>query len=372
MTIETTPKDIDKLFQLMVKHDASDLHLKVGSPPILRIAGSVRELDSPPLKTAEIRHLLYQILTEEQIAGFEGSGNMDFAYGIPGVGRFRINAYRQRGSISIAARKVNVRIPSFTELNLPDAPMQRIAKMHQGMVIVAGVTGSGKSTSLASIIDYINDTRRCHIITVEDPIEYLYTDKKSFINQREVGIDVGGFHEALRYLVRQDPDVILIGEMRDQESFGVALTAAETGHLVFCTLHSSTVPQTISRILDLFPTEQAPAIRKMLTFNLRAIICQKLLPSIHKDFSRVPTTEIMICNATTAKLIAEERDEKIGEYIRSVGDDENHDFNQSLHKLITNGLVSKKVGMAVSNNAEQLEMMLRGIKLSQDRGILNT
>jgi len=367
---ETDGNDIDKLFQIMVRHDASDLHLKVGSPPLLRLAGQVRELDSPPLKGAEVRHLLYQIINEDQIKKFEAIGDIDFAYGVPGVGRFRINSFRQRGSISIACRKVNVTIPSFEELNLPLAPFKKITKMHAGLVIVAGVTGSGKSTTLASIIDYINARRRCHIITIEDPIEYLYSDKKAFINQREVGIDVSAFKDALRYIVRQDPDVILIGEMRDKESFQTALTAAETGHLVFCTLHSSTVPQTLGRILDLFLPEQHEAIRKLLMFNLKAIICQKLLPSIKEGVGRVPNTEIMMSNPTIAKLIVEGRDTEIGDLIRGMGDEENHDFNQSLVNLINGGLISKRVGLGISNNPEQLEMNLRGIKLGDDKRIL--
>ena len=374
-TVETAADvrhEIDKLFEVQCKHEASDLHMKVGAPPLLRIAGSIRELDAPPLKGAEIKKLLYDILSDEQKRWLEDNGDLDFAYGVPGVGRFRINAFFQRGSISMACRRVNVRIPSFKDLHLPGKALKKIASFKQGLVVLAGITGSGKSTTIAGMIEFINENRRCHIVTIEDPIEYLFSDKKSFINQREVGIDVPSFGKALRTVVRQDPDVILIGEMRDHETFNVSLTAAETGHLVFSTIHASTVPQTLGRVLDLFPPDQQESIRKGLSFNLKSIICQKLLPSVKEGIGRVPAVEILIVNATITKLISEGRDKDLANVIRAGEEDGMCDFNQSLVKLIQGGLISEKIGLAYSHNPEQLRMNLKGIYLADDKQILGT
>lgn len=363
-------KEIENLFRLMVKYKASDLHLKVGSPPIMRISGKVGRLETEPYTNEKIRKMLYEILDSSQIQQFEESGDLDFAYGLAGVGRFRVNVFRQRGSISLACRKVNIHIPNFQDLHLQAKAMERIANLKQGLVIVAGATGSGKSTTLASIIEYINTHRRCHIVTIEDPIEYLYTDKKSFINQREVGVDVRSFHVALKYVVRQDPDVILVGEMRDEETLEAALQASETGHLVFGTLHSSDVASTIGRILDLFPVDKEKQIRQSLAFNLRAIVCQKLLPSCREGVNVVVAQEILLCNPTAQKLIMEKQDKKLRELVRGATQEGMQDFNQSLVKLFKANLIDKKTALSASPNPEQLEMNLKGIYLGEDKGII--
>jgi twitching motility protein PilT len=238
------------------------------------------------------------------------------------------------------------------------------------MVILAGPTGCGKSTTLACVLDYINMTDKCHVVTIEDPIEYLFVDKKSFFNQREIGIDVNSFPKALKHVVRQDPDVILVGEMRDVESFDAGLIAAETGHLVFGTIHASSAAQTIGRLLDLFPTDRQPLIRQGLSFNLKSIICQKILPSCKEGVKMVPAVEIMLTNSTIQKLIANCEDKKIQDVIRGGEEEGMQDFNQSIVKLINAGLISKKVGMEYSPNPEQLKMNLQGIFLGEDRRIL--
>ncbi len=366
---ETSARELDRLFAMMPKVNASDLHLKVGSKPMLRVAGAIREVETEPLTAADVRRMVLAVLDDEQKRQFQQDQDLDFAYSVPQVGRFRVNLFMQRGAISMAARRVNTDVPNFKSANLPQV-FEKIAANQQGLALVCGITGSGKSTTLAALIDFINATRRSHIVTVEDPIEYLYRDKKSFINQREVGIDVKDFRTALRYVVRQDPDVILVGEMRDPETFETGLTAAETGHLVFGTLHSSTVAQTFGRILDMFPPDRESLVRHSLAFNLRAIVAQKLLPSIKQGVDRVPLCEIMIATPTIQKLIREGEDKKIGDAIRGGDDTGMQDFTQGLVKLVNSGLVSKKVAFAHAPNAEALKMRLQGIDVGDDHRIL--
>ncbi len=363
---------IEKLFAQMERLGASDLHLKAGSPPIFRITGKVRPLDAPPLSGEDVRDLVFAILTEKQRSGFEAEGDLDLAYSLSGIGRFRISVYRQRGSVSVAVRRVQTRIPSFKELHLETAAMERIATLRQGFVIVAGPTGTGKSTTLAALINHINHHRRCHVVTIEDPIEYLFTDKRAFINQREVGIDVASFRKALKHVVRQDPDVILIGEMRDAETVGTALTAAETGHLVFGTLHASSATQTIERMIDLFPPDREHQIRAGLRFNLRAIVCQMLVPSIKEKVRLVPVQEILMINASARKLIAEGQDQKLVELIRASRTEGMQTFNQALSRLVRGGWVSEEVALSYSPNPEQLRMLIKGIKLGDERKIIGS
>ena len=303
-----------KYFDAMKARGASDLHLKVGSPPAIRVHGDLQPLADETMTEERILSLLEGVATARQLETYRTLGNLDFAYSTAEA-RFRLNVFRQRGHTSMAVRLVHRLIKNFDELHLPPA-VADIAKLTQGMVIVAGITGSGKSTTLAAMIEHINAQRKCHIVTIEDPIEYLYDDKQSFINQREVGIDVEDFNAALRYVVRQDPDVILIGEMRDRETIASAMAAAETGHLVFGTLHTSNAPQTLDRILSFFPRDRHRLIRHALAFNLRAIICQTLLPSIKEGVDRVPAIEIMLSTPIVRKIILESEDEKLGDAIR--------------------------------------------------------
>ena len=362
---EQNGKEIHKLFRLMRKYNASDLHIKVGGPPIFRIAGTLRHLELPPLNDAQVRRLLYDILSDEQIATFEQVGDVDFAHAVDNSTRLRINAYHQRGHISIAARLVNNLVPSFQDLHLPRDTMERIATLQQGLVIVAGVTGCGKSTTLASMVEYINATRRCHIVTVEDPIEFIYTDKRAIINQREVGIDVPSFHDALRYVVRQDPDVILLGEMRDTETVQAGLSASETGHLVFGTLHSATVSQTFSRLLEFFDSSRQQQVRVSLQFNLKAIICQKLLPSIKPGVARIPALEILLVTPPVQKLIESGEDSRIPDVVRSSREEGMMDFNRSLYELIQNDFVDREAALGAATNPQALDAMLEGVFASE-------
>ncbi len=357
------------LFKAAARHSASDLHIKVGKPPILRIAGDLRNLETKPFSREETEALLMPMLSEDQKNHLAKLGGVDFAYSAPGVGRFRVNVFKQRGSISMAARRVLTDVPSFEELHLPPV-MSRLAGYRQGMVIVAGVTGSGKSTTLAAILDDISQRRRCHILTIEDPIEYLLADKLAFINQREVGIDTPSFKAALKHMVREDPDVILIGEMRDEETFSAGLAAAETGHLVLGTLHSSTVASTFSRILDFFSADQHEQIRQSLVFNLRSIVCQKLLPSIKDDVDVVPATEVMLMTPIMQKLIRDREDSKISDAIRGSAEEGMHDFTESIRGLVAGGFVELNVGLEAATNPEALRMALKGIKLGDSSGIL--
>ncbi len=362
-------KDVEKLMVLAARNKASDIHLKVGQKPILRINTVIHEVGNKQLTAEEVRKLMYEIMTEAQRDRFEIEHDLDFAYSLQGVGRFRINVFHERSAVAVAMRRVTTSIPNFADLNLPPET-RKICEYESGLVIVAGPTGSGKSTTIACILDHINSTQKTHIVTIEDPIEYLFQDKKSFVNQREIGIDVPDFHQALKYVVRQDPDVILIGEMRDYVSFDAALMAAETGHLVLATLHASSAPQAIGRLLDLFPTERQPLIRQSLAFNLKAILCQRLLPACKEGVKIVPALEVLFNNSTSQKLIQNAEDKKLADLIRGCKEEGMQDFNMSLVDLINAGLVSKKTAIQHSPNPEQLKMNLQGIYLGDDHKIL--
>lgn len=371
MTQEDRRADLERLLKLMQKYGASDMHLKVGNPPIMRINGKIRYFDAEPLPGEMVHGMLEAVMPPNCRDKFNKFQDIDFACSVSGVGRFRMNAFHQRGSVSVAVRRVNSDIPSFEELHLAAGTMRRIAELRQGLVIVAGVTGSGKSTTLAAMIEWINQKRRCHIVTIEDPIEFLYRDKKAFINQREVGLDVESFHAALRSVVRQDPDVILIGEMRDPVTFDTALTAAETGHLVFGTLHASHSSQCIGRIVDLFPPERERSIRQSLMFNLQAIICQKILPSTNPKVGLVPCQEILLTSPLVQKIIQEGDDKKIDSVVRGGKEEGMQDFNQSLINLVKKGLVDDETAIKASTNPDQLRLNLKGIYLGDDRKIVS-
>ncbi|HVY60632.1 MAG TPA: PilT/PilU family type 4a pilus ATPase [Planctomycetota bacterium] len=362
--------DLEKLLRAMAKYEASDLHLKVGAPPILRIADKLRNLESAPFQKGEIEQMLEPFLTIPQLGRFQAGHDLDIAISLGESGRYRINAFRQRGQPSLAVRRVRMEVPTFEQLHLPGETLRSVANNHAGLVLVCGITGSGKSTTLAAMLEHINETRRAHIVTIEDPIEYLYRDKKSFVNQREVGIDVEDFHAALKSVVRQDPDVILVGEMRDRETFEAGLAAAETGHLVFGTLHSATVGATIGRILDLFPAEREKQVRQALRFNLRAIVCQKILPSIKKGVAVVPALEILIATSTVGKVIAEGEDQKLETIVRGGGEEGMVDFNTSLIRLVKEAYIAERTALEASANPEQLKMNLKGIFLGDDRKII--
>jgi twitching motility protein PilT len=282
--------------------------------------------------------------------------------------RFRVNVLQQMGNMGLVARRVNNVIPDFEGLHLPPV-LEELCKFDQGMILLAGVTGSGKTTTIASMLNWINHNERCHILTLEDPIEYAFHDDKCLINQREIGQDVKDFLIGMKHAVREDPDIMLVGEMRDPETFDTAIQAAETGHLVFGTIHASTAPSTIGRILNLFPPERYPEIRSAMVFNMKAIIAQKLLPSIKPGVARVPTVEIMIFNPTVRKLISEGKDEKLPDAIRIMAAEGMQDFTMSLKQLVETRLIDRATAFEVAPNPEALKMALKGITV-KERSIL--
>ncbi|QGJ71232.1 Type IV pilus twitching motility protein PilT [Planctomycetales bacterium 10988] len=363
--------EIDKYFKALVKLDGSDLHMKVGDPPILRVNGTLRPMNREPLTDEEMVRLCIPLMSTRYREIFDHEGGSDFAHKLQIEDknwRFRVNLFNQMGHIGLVARKVNNWIPNFEGLHLP-AIMEELCKYSQGMVLLAGVTGSGKTTTIGSMLNWINAHYRKHILTIEDPVEFLFTEDKSLINQREVGVDVKNFDIAMKHAVRQDPDVMLVGEMRDRETFMTAMHAAETGHLVFGTIHASTAPSTIGRILDLFPQDMHPALRSSLAFNMKAIVAQKLLPSSKEGVGRVPTVEVMTFNPTIRKLILEEKDEKLPDAIRMCANEGMQDFTLSLKDLVDQELISRETAFEVAPNPDSLKMALKGISVSSP-GIL--
>jgi twitching motility protein PilT len=336
---------------------------------MMRLKNLIRRMEMRPLSEEDMERLVYPTLDARERRTLEETGGIDFAHVVGNDEcRFRVNLFKQRGKLSLVARRVNTKIPTFEKLNLP-ASIEKLCHFDQGLIILAGVTGSGKSTTIASMLDYINEREHVHILTIEDPIEFIFSDKKAVINQREVGLDVVDWPTALKHAVREDPDVILVGEMRDRETFEAGIHAAETGHLVFGTLHASGAASTVSRILDLFPADMHSAIRQGLAFNLKAVICQKLVPSIKPGVQRVPTNEIMILNPTIKELIVKAEDKKLSDAIRISYQEGMLDFTESLRQLVERGDISKEMALEVAPNPEALKMAFKGIKVASG-GIL--
>ena len=359
--------EVNKLFRMVMKHEASDLHLKVGQPPMMRIRGDIRRVEMRPLTQEDMERLFFPVLQPKHRKILDEEGGVDFSWVVgQDECRFRVSLFRQRGRLSLVSRRVNNSIPTFASLGLPPS-IEPLCNYSEGLVILAGVTGSGKSTTIASMIDYINEREPLHILTVEDPIEFTFTDKKSYINQREIGLDSKDWHKALKDAVRQDPDIILIGELRDVETFEAAVHAAETGHLVFGTIHASSAATTINRILALFPPNKHPAIRKALVNNLKAVVAQKLLKGLKKG--RVPTNEIMIVNPTIRKLMTEGEDGKIGDAIKLFYNEGMIDFTENLRQLVERGDVDKATALEFAPDPEKLKMAFKGIKVAAS-GIL--
>ena len=300
---------IDELFYLMKNKGASDLHLTVGVPPILRINGELFATPFDPLTPEQTQALIYSIMTDEQKSRFETHNELDFAFSIKDVGRIRVNVFRQRGNVGVAIRAIPTGFKTFRELGLP-AAVDRIVNLNKGLILVTGPTGSGKSTSLASMINYINENYGYHIMTVEDPVEFVHKHKRSIVNQREVGHDTESFATALKYVLRQDPDVILVGELRDLETTQQALNAAETGHLVFATLHTNDAMQTINRIIDMYPPNQQVQARTQLSFVLEAVFSQQLLRTADGK-SRVLATEVLLATSAARAIIRDEKTEQL-------------------------------------------------------------
>ncbi len=337
----------------------------------MRVKGSLKPLNRPPIDDEEMVRICFALLDDRRRAILEETGGVDFAHVVDVDGvkwRFRVNLLQQLGHIGMVARRVNNFIPDFAGLNLPPV-IEDLCKFDQGMILLAGVTGSGKSTTIASMLNYINHNYRKHILTLEDPIEFTFTEDKCLINQREIGTDVKDFSIGMKHAVREDPDVMLVGEMRDEETFMTAIHAAETGHLVFGTIHSSTAPSTINRILDLFPQDMHSSLRSALAFNMRGIVAQKLLPSIKPGVGRVPTVEVMTFGPNTRKLILESRDDKLADLIRMSANEGMQDFTMSLKDLVERDFVDRQVALEVAPNVEALKMALKGIDIGA-KGIL--
>ena len=355
-----------KLLQRAVQTDASDIHLKTGSQPYFRVDGAMKPQEMEVIGRELMDAFIQVLLTDEQTRHLRKRGECDLSWHEKGLGRFRVNVFRQRGSLSLVMRRIKSKIPTFSQLHLPDSVL-KFAELQRGLCLITGTTGSGKSTSLASIVDHINKNRECHIVTIEDPIEYVHSDQRAVVNQREITIDTFDFSTALKAVMRQDPDVILVGEMRDLETFQAAISAAETGHLVFSTLHTTNVMQTVDRIIDLFPSNQHDQVRSQLAINLKALMCMRLLPRA-AGTGRVPTCEIMFMNSAIRMLIKDSRINQIPMAIQQGKEVGMQTFNDSLHDLVKSGLIAEKVGMDASDNPEDLKMMLQGIQLSSKRG----
>ncbi len=359
--------DINKFFRALVKLKGSDLHMKVDRPPYIRVSGTLRPMNHAPINDESMIRMIFEIMNDRNKKIFEEDGGADFAHVVDVDGvlwRFRVNVLQQLGHIGLVARRVNNTIPDFEKLYLP-ASLEKLCVYSQGMILLAGITGSGKSTTIASMLNWINRNYRKHILTLEDPIEFTFTEEKCLINQREIGMDVKDFMIGMKHAVREDPDIILVGEMRDQETFETAIQAAETGHLVFGTIHASTAPSTIGRILDLFPQNMHKAIRSALAFNMKGIVAQKLLPSLLEGVGRVPTCEIMFFSPTIRKLILEEEDEKLADAIRIGYQEGMQDFTKSLKELVEKRMIDRATAFEVAPNVEALKMALKGIEVKE-------
>ncbi len=351
--------EFHEMLRKMVIEKASDLFIKVGSPPSLRIDGSIHFLDTDEI-TQQDSLEIYEIIEDSKKDGFDTKSDIDVAYELPGIGRFRCNIFRQKGHLAYVLRHVESNVPSFEELNLPAVVLTKLASANRGLILVTGQAGSGKSTTLASMINYINEKFNKHVITIEDPIEFIFRDRRSIVNQREIGPDTANFLQALKMAVRQSPDVILIGEMRDKETMEAALAAAETGHLVLSTLHTVNAIQTVERIIHFFPPHQHDLIRLQLSLVLVGVISQRLLPRKGSG-GRVPAVELMIESPTIRDLLRKGRTEELynsvkeGEYFGC------QTFNQSLKRLYQDDLITLEHALAASDFPEELKLDLKGI-----------
>jgi twitching motility protein PilT len=344
---------IDDLLRMVVQRDASDLHLRAGEPPILRIHGDLRRTDLPRLTAEDVKNLLYAILNEERRQRFERDKELDLSYEVPGLARFRVNMFWQQRCVGAALRLIPFRIRTIDELLMPPA-VKDLCMRPRGLLLVTGPTGSGKSTSLAAMIDHINTHKRCHIMTIEDPIEYMHHDKLSIINQRELGVDTHSFADALRHVMRQNPDVILVGEMRDLETIHLAITAAETGHLVMSTVHTQDAPQTIDRIVDVFPPEQQQQIRMQLSVVLLGVLSQTLLPNA-QGTGRVAAFELMVATPSVRNLIREGKTHQLYMDIQTGAEFGMQTLDSCLLNLVRKGLVDFEDAIAKSSNPRDFE-----------------
>ncbi|MBY0310951.1 MAG: PilT/PilU family type 4a pilus ATPase [Phycisphaerales bacterium] len=358
---------IQKLLLGMKRHDASDLHIKPGIPPTYRVHGVLRSIGGDPLDADEADHLLDPIIPDVKRKMFEERGDLDFAAFNAEGDRFRVNMYRAGGHVNAAIRRVKAEIPTYDELHLPAIYSQLISRSNEGLILVVGITGSGKSSTLAAMVEQINQTEACNIITVEDPVEYRFVGKKSIISQREIGIDVPDYKTALRYVVRQDPDVIFIGELRDHETVLAAIQAAETGHLVFATLHTADTMQTFNRILEFFPREEHGFLRSSLSNTLRAILAQRLLPAV-ETFNEgkggvVPACEVLLNSPIVQEKIREGGDADLPAIINASRAEGMSSFTNALAELVRKDWVSMRTAMAFAPNRDALDSELKGVEV---------
>jgi twitching motility protein PilT len=348
---------LDELLRQCQSTGGSDLHLTAGLPPMIRKDGKVQPLPFQPIDDRDTQRLVYDVLTTEQIERFELTKELDFSYGVKGLGRYRFNVYRQRGSVGAAMRVIPQSVPTLDELRLP-VILRELVRRHSGLILVTGPTGSGKSTTIASMIDVINTERQCHIMTIEDPVEYLHRHKMGMINQRELGTDTDSFHNALRAVLREDPDVILIGEMRDLETIAAAITLAETGHLVFATLHTRSAPSTVDRIVDVFPAHQQQQIRIQLSTSIEAVVSQQLLPRL--GGGRVAAIEVMCATSAVRNLIREGKTHQIYSVIETSTQSGMQAMDRVLADLHRQGMVSFEEAVTHAIDRENFQHLLRG------------
>lgn len=358
-----TPEKFSVLLSLAVENKASDVHIKSSSPAYLRLSGRLEAVEMDPLSADEIFEFIDATIPDQFKDIWATKRQVDYSHELPGAGRFRVNCFLQRGLPSIAMRYVNDQPPTFADLNLDGKTLSTLCKERNGIIIICGPTGSGKSSSLASLVNHINCNYDRHIVTLEDPIEYVHSDIKSIINQREVGLDCLNFSEGIRSVLRQDPDVILIGEMRDRETFETALQAAETGHLVFGTLHASNVSQAIQRLFEFYPEDHKKFLLGQIAGTLRGIMAQKLLPAMEGG-GQLPATEIFVVDSVGRKVIRNGSLDKIEAVIEASEENGSKTFNQDLYRLLKAGMISKQDALDNSPNPRQLEMNLKGIFLS--------
>jgi twitching motility protein PilT len=357
-----------RILHTAVEGGASDVHIKIGTPIVLRINRQLIAIEAPTPTDQWMEAIVEHIVPKHARRRLEEEREVDFSYFLPGVGRFRTNLFQQRGQFCLAMRFVKTQVPSFEELGLLPV-LKTIAESPRGIVLLAGSTGCGKSTTLAAMIEHINAHSKKHIITMEDPIEYVFEDNQSVIEQREVGLDTLSFGHALKHVLRQDPDIIMIGEMRDATSFSAAMSAADTGHLVLSTLHTTNAAQSVSRILDFFKADEREQVRRQLAGTLQSVICQRMVATIQGGMA--PAQEILINTGTVRKLMEENRLDKLPAAIETGTDDGMQNFNQALFQLVKDGKVTEKEALAKATNAQALEMNFKGIFLDESRRILS-
>jgi len=351
---------VNEVLKLAVDNNASDIVIKSGKGAYFRLGGRLKPVDMDPIDDATARGFVDATVPKNFRAIWERDAQVDYAYACEGIGRFRVNAFHQRGLPSIVFRNIKSRPPTFADLNLEADTLIKLSQAKDGILLICGATGSGKSSTMAAMLNWINQNLDRHIVTIEDPIEYTFSDDKSLFQQREIGIDVPDFAMAIRAVLRQNPDIILIGEMRDKETFETAISAAETGHLVFSTMHAATVQQSLTRLFEFFPPEQIAQARRQVSGTLRGFICQKLVPALEGG-GRYAAHEILVADQTIRNLLLEGHDDKIQQLLETGDESGSRSFNRDLYRLIKAGKISKADGLRFSPNPQSLEMNLKGI-----------